>query len=177
MKAETFTCHVCDGGTKKTTCGYCEAGTITIDPAAIVAALTVTRGYTTGHMRRSRPADVGEGGVTGAIFIWRMVRFHAGLDLNIPALAALTLGFPTGELEQFLNRLVDAVGAHFFGPLKMLSATARWGALLTGDRTLADALGVEGDGSDVGDLDVSPEYHFDAPDELTSSPEPVEVWA
>ncbi|WP_431976006.1 hypothetical protein [Micromonospora haikouensis] len=173
------TCWIC-GGTK----------TVTIDAPKIAAAIVASRGPDKGKLRRSRPALPDEhNGVYGAAYVWRMIRFHAGLDMHLPMMAPDYIGIgyilapEDREILDYLDGLTNLLGGRLFGQVQMLRAAARWGLALHGDRApsgedgvwstngdgltlgqLAAALGVAdcGNGLDVGGPNESPEARLES---------------
>jgi len=117
-----MTCVYCDGfGQKQNVlaiwkqCPVCDgSGTVTIDPDAIRRAITTRTG-----LAKSKPAAARS--VFGAEYVWRMIRFHAGVDVTMPTTCWYTIGCG-GILQQrhqsllnVLDRLVDDLAEEFFG--------------------------------------------------------------
>ncbi len=205
MTATTHPCPACagDGRTAFRTgtrpCRTCRtSGEVTIDPEAIAAALLVSRGRTAGQFRRSRPTLPEDGGVYGAAYVWRMIRFHAGHDMHLPIAATWYVGVwasteATKTVIDTLDTLTDTIGAQLFGKATMMRAAVRWGAALYGGNApvgpdgpaaavtfgqLAEALGVSGvDGLDIGGVDESPEAALTAALDLDGNLDPTEAAA
>lgn len=109
---------------------------VCVDADAIRAALLSTRGSNKGRFHKSRPALVEDDGVYGAAYVWRMIRFHAGHDMTIPAMAPFYVGV-WGLIDEIskplltaLDELADTIGAELFGRPAMFRASARWGMAL-----------------------------------------------
>lgn len=146
---------------------------VTLDPAAIRSALMSSRD---GRFRRSRPPLPGEkGGVFGAAYVWRMIRFDTGVDLHMPAMAGdyVGLGWVSNKtdapLQERLDELVDRLGKELFGSVATLRGAAAWGRVLGvdgADRVYDEVdsrVGMPmGNGYAVGGLDDSPEAYADS---------------
>lgn len=137
MSATTYTCEKCQGtavltfeyhdGTVHTMrCSYCRGGSVTIDPDAIRAAITASRGkragllLASGSMHRWRDVD-------GAYYVWRMARFHGGADVTLP-FAALFDCPQNAAAKEALDTLADAIAKETFG--SDLRGAIRWGRAL-----------------------------------------------
>ena len=145
---------------------------VTLDPAAVRAALMSSRD---GRFRRSRPPLPGEkGGVFGAAYVWRMIRFDTGADLHMPAMAGdyVGLGWVSNKtdapLQQRLDELVDRIGTELFGSVATMRGAAAWGRALGMDGAARVYDAVEsrvgmpmGNGYAVGGRDDSPEAFLD----------------
>ena len=97
--AVTMPCPTCEGTGRRVDrhghflapCSDCVGnGTLAIDPDAIRAACLNSR---TGKFRGSSPKRPYQGGAYGATFVWRMVRFHIGLENPDDLTADLGEGF------------------------------------------------------------------------------------
>ena len=172
IQPQTFTCPDCHGTIELVSqfyptapCRLCVGGTVTVDHAKIKAALLSTRGANEGRFRRSRPALPYDGGVYGAAYCWRMIRFDTGADMTLPMNAPFYVGIPGEEITAALDEAVAVIGAELFGKAAMLRGLARWHSAMTGDYRLADALGVGAGtvGSDIGGPQESPEYWSEQP--------------
>lgn len=184
---KTFPCHGCGGlgrilynDRPSRECGLCRKGTITVERGAIMDALISTQGRNKGRFRRSRPKLPWDGGVYGAAYCWRMIRFDTGRDMTMPVMAPYYVGNPGKELTAALDAVAESIGAELFGQAAMMRGTARWAGALTGDYRLADALGVGAGtvGTDIGGIDESPEYWAEQPPadvaDALSTPAPAE---
>lgn len=169
---KTFPCPECKGTTRviyshrpSRPCTLCTAGTVTVDRNAIKDTLISTRGANKGRLRRSRPALPQDGGVYGAAYCWRMIRFDVGADMTMPMAAPFYVGNPGKEITAALDEASDALGAELFGKAAVLRGAARWHGAMTGDYRLADVLGVGVGtvGFDIGGITESPEYWSEQP--------------
>lgn len=105
-------------------CSMCAAtGSITIDPDAIWDACMNSR---TGKFRASSPKRPDQGGVYGASFVWRMVRFHAGLDMSMPV--GVMWDYPR-SVHDSLHTLADWLAWEVAGE-RSLTGALRWGKAL-----------------------------------------------
>lgn len=118
-------------------CGFCgNAGVVVVDSVAIEDAITSSRGKNKGSLRASRPKLSQDGGIYGAAYVWRMIRFHNGMDMHMPVTAYdyLGMGWTVHEGERpliaHLDCLVDSLGEKMFGKMRMLSGAASWGRVL-----------------------------------------------
>lgn len=159
------TCPTC-GGTSK----------VTVDPAAILTAVTVSRGPEKGKLRKSRPAlPQDKGGAYGAAFVWRLIRFNNGSDLTMPVMAYDYVGLvglrnPADDaVRAHLDALIDHVGNVLCGKLEMMRGAAAWGRVLglpEADRVhavVSATVGMPmGNGYAVGDATDSPEAAVEA---------------
>jgi hypothetical protein len=172
LAPKTFECPCCRGRGRilyshrpSRVCGLCQDGKVTIDPEAIKQALISTQGRTKGRFRKSRPPLPEDGGVYGAAYVWRMIRFDTGADMTMPVMAPLYVGFPGKDITAALDQVSDRLGTEMFGFAATLRGAARWTGALTGDYRMADALGVvRGSvGTDIGGVEESPEYWANQP--------------
>ena len=63
-----------------------------------------------------------------AYYVWRMARFHGGVDVTMPIVA---ITFSHGDpFKKELDEMADAVAKSVYGTT--MAAAARWGALLVG---------------------------------------------
>lgn len=168
-------------------CSYCMgSGTVTVDPQAIANAVTVSRGKAKGTLRRSRPALADEkGGVYGAAWVWRMIRFDSGQDMHMPVMASEYIGISwvkqaeEDDLVKALEALSQSIGESLFGKVAMMRGAASWGRVLGMEGAEEVANKVEelvglpmGNGYALGDFTDSPEAAFDAVvSDFTDSPE------
>lgn len=185
LNAREFPCPSCEGekayrarsewarkSPARSSCRFCAmTGSVTIDPEAIREALLVSRGRSKGTFRRSRPALPGDrGGVYGAAWVWRMLRFDTGADMCLPVMAGDYVG--TGWIVREADRAVtdhlhaveSVLGVSLFGSARMARGAARWGQALGLEG--ADELSAvveatvgmpSGNGYAVGGADESPE--------------------
>lgn len=103
-------------------CSYCrgKGHFPPLDIPAIVEAITTKTG-----LRKSRPT--GEGiEAERAYYVWRMARFHGGVDTCMPIMAS-TLGGGDPYIDE-LDILADKVAEKFLG--SSLRAAAQWGKAL-----------------------------------------------
>lgn len=76
-------------------------------------------------LRSSRPSrELG----ARAYYVWRMARFHGGVDVTMPVMADMELGRDPFRPE--LDSIADAVAKKAFGT--DMAAACRWGPLLGG---------------------------------------------
>lgn len=105
---ENHKCYDCDGT------GFFHP----IDVPAIMAAIKGRKG-----LRSSRPSrDKGH----RAYYVWRMARFHGGVDVTMPFMASLDCGNDPFRAE--LDAIADHVAKAVFGT--DLAAAYRWGSAL-----------------------------------------------
>lgn len=131
-------------------CGMrCDAGDdavyrVRIDPRAIEAEMVASRGATKGRFRRSRPKLVEDGGVYGAAYVWRMIRFHCGQDMTMPVMAGDYIGCSWviddhgRAVMTVLDGLAETLGQQFFGGGATYRAAARWGVAMYGSSAPVD---------------------------------------
>ena len=102
-------------------CRTCEgAGTVAApDEAGIRAAI---KGRKPGSLRTARPQD------RRAYYVWRMARFHGGVDVTLPVMASLDCGADAYRPE--LDALADQVAREAFG--SDLRGAMRWHRALYG---------------------------------------------
>ena len=134
----TLTCPACKGtGTSRLRqdrpCCTCRGEKkVHIDTDAILAAIRSTQGPNRGRIRVARTDKMDA--VFGATYVWRMARFHGGVDTSMPVMCAYTIGCggltdqyveavekPLGELAQQVAR--DEYGTD-------IGAANVWGSIL-----------------------------------------------
>ncbi len=107
-------------------CRTCKGtGTVTVDSDAISEAIKGRKG-----LRTSKPtADV-----FGAVYVWRMARFHGGADTTMPITCYFSIGVG-GIIPQYvrpmldtLDRLADIEARKYFGT--DLGAAKAWSGLI-----------------------------------------------
>jgi hypothetical protein len=108
------TCYVCQG--RK----FFPA----LDVDAIRAAIKGRKG-----LRSARPKWIGGRGIEAmhasrCYYVWRMARFHGGVDMRMPMMADLEVGGDPFQRE--LDALADAAAIQYFG--SDLRAARRWAA-------------------------------------------------
>ena len=82
------------------------------DPVAIEAAIKGRKG-----LRSARPKD------HRAYYVWRMARFHGGVDMTMPVMASVEIhGDP---FRKELDAIADNMAKKYFG--SDLKAARRWG--------------------------------------------------
>lgn len=130
--AVTMPCPTCEGTGRRVDrhgqflapCSRCTGhGTLTIDPDAIRDACLNSR---TGKFRASSPKRPDQGGVYGATFVWRMVRFHTGADMRQPLFIMWDYPRATHDL---LHAIADWVAWEVAGE-RSLTGALRWGRAL-----------------------------------------------
>lgn len=132
-------CPACDHGVVHNRfaadrpCETCGAtGQVTIDAEAIMAAIVATRGAGKGQIRQS---GSGMDGTYGAKYVWRMVRFQAGVDTHMPIMAYDTIGVfgligpAAREVLDTLEPIVKVAAAVHY-PERQHAGTLRWGRAL-----------------------------------------------
>jgi hypothetical protein len=126
-ETETITCPACQGtglGRWDRPCYECNgATTLTIDPDAVLAACMNSR---TGRFRGSSPKRSDQGGVYGARFVWRMIRFHTGLDMSMPMMVTME---HSRSMQDRLHALADWAAWEIAGE-RSLRGALRWGRAL-----------------------------------------------
>lgn len=164
------------------TCPTCN-GTheVTVDEAAILSAVTASRGPAKGTLRKSRPALPDEkGGVYGAAYVWRMIRFDNGMDMHLPMMAGDYVGLigtrqeSDEPLRQHLDAVIKSIGTTLFGEVAMMRGAASWGRVLGfegGEEVYAkveQAVGMpmSANGYAIGDETDSPEAAVEAMSEV-----------
>ncbi len=141
------TCPRCEGKGKKTwsfgevsPCRICnQTGSQPgLDVQALVDALFTKRGKTKAF--RKSLSSTGGWGTTPearaharAYYVWRLARFHGGVDVSLPVNAGLACDGDAFKAE--LDELAEALAKLVFGT--NMAATYRWGALLRGVETPA----------------------------------------
>lgn len=115
---------------EKEVCRYCSGtGTFeSVNESDILNLITATRGKNKGKLRSSMSSPYRSEGVTKnrAYYVWRMARFHAGVDVTMPVMATLCIRHDPYSKE--LDALADKVAADCFGT--NMAATYRWGRAL-----------------------------------------------
>jgi hypothetical protein len=115
-------CTICDGtGRSKyddRECYSCD-GRGTFGPPNEQAIRSAVRGR---NGLRTSPRGLD----TRAYYVWRMARFHGGVDMSMPVMAA-TLIHGDPYVEE-LDALADALAREYFG--SDLRAALRWGSAL-----------------------------------------------
>jgi hypothetical protein len=89
------------------------------DETAIFAKIKGRKG-----LRSARPAR--EAGSDRAYYVWRMARFHGGVDMTMPVMASLEIGGDPWRKE--LDELADKAARQFLG--SDMRAAMRWGRAL-----------------------------------------------
>lgn len=110
-----------------TTCYYCKGSGVFAAPdiPALLAAIRGRKGLVS-----RRPAD------SRAYYVWRMARFHGGVDVTLPICAS---GAVRGDpFLKELDALADAVAKRVYGT--DLAAAYRWSGLLTSEVVRPDGL-------------------------------------
>lgn len=139
---ETRNCTSCKGTGKSSwmdrVCVSCNGtGTFSgLDIPAIIEAIKGRKG-----LRSKAPAYCGKDFTIAnvrAYYVWRMARFHGGVDVTMPIVASTMVhGDPfIKELES----VADAVAKRVFGT--DLAAAYRWGNLLVGSMPVPDGMPV-----------------------------------
>lgn len=96
-------CYTCNG-----------AGTMPAPCEATIRA--AIKGRKPGSIRSARPKD------RRAYYVWRMARFHGGVDVTLPVMAAMNIGGDPWVKE--LDALADKVAREAFG--SDLRGAMRW---------------------------------------------------
>lgn len=96
-----------------------------VNEASILAAITATRGKNKGKLRAAFTSPTAKEGhdVARAYYVWRIARFHGGVDMTMPMTAEMVVrGDPfRAELEAIADKVAEAA----FG--SKYRAAARWG--------------------------------------------------
>lgn len=97
-------------------CLYCQEGNFPeINEDEIMSLIMVSRGKNKGKLRASMTSPVRSDGIVKnrAYYIWRMARFHAGIDVTMPVMASTCI---TGDpYRKELDDLSDKVAMNNFG--------------------------------------------------------------
>lgn len=98
-----------------------------LDEGVIRALILATKGRNKGRIRASMTSSFsGDVNAARAYYVWRLARFHGGVDTRMPVLASLgSRGDPTIKA---LDALADAVAKEQFG--SNMRAAAQWGRAL-----------------------------------------------
>lgn len=88
------------------------------DENRIRLAITASSGKNKGKLRGSRPNEGGR-----AYYVWRMARFHGGVDVTMPFNASLEIRGDAFEKE--LGSLSERIAKESFGT--DMAAAYRWG--------------------------------------------------
>lgn len=114
----TSKCHSCDGVGE-----FPE-----VDESEIRKAITATKGKNKGKLRASMTSPLSKDGVSAAraYYVWRLARFHGGVDMTMPMMADLMIRGDSFRPE--LDKLADIVAKENFGT--DLAAAFRWGRAL-----------------------------------------------
>ena len=94
------------------------------DESAILAAIISSRGKNKGKLRSSRPKYGRDRASKLAYYVWRMARFHGGIDYCMPIAAAFDVYNETLPTVAKLDALVDKVALESFG--SNMRAAKRW---------------------------------------------------
>lgn len=97
-----------------------------IDAAAIVAGVTASQGKNKGKIRAAAPKHLSNILSERIYYVWRLARFHGGVDMTMPMTAELmSRGDP---FRKELDRLADQVAKDNFG--SNMRAARAWGQAL-----------------------------------------------
>jgi len=102
-----------------------------IDEKAILEAIMATKGKNKGKIRASMSSSDGfrkrgDATIPRAYYVWRIARFHGGVDVTMPIMAdTLISGDPC---KKELDALADKVAKEQFG--SNMRAAIRWGRAL-----------------------------------------------
>ena len=105
-----------------------------IDAPAIIEAIKGRKG-----LRSKAPDCYGANHTVSnirAYYVWRMARFHGGVDVTMPVVAGIMVNGDPYTKE--LDALADAVAKRVFGT--DLAAAYRWGNLLVGEIAVPDGM-------------------------------------
>jgi len=98
-------------------CSYCNGvGQYgEVDVAATVSAIVATKGKNKGRIRASMTSPTSKDGIEAAraYYVWRMARFHGGIDVTMPMAASMVIGGDPYRVK--LDSLADAVAKRAFG--------------------------------------------------------------
>lgn len=111
-------------------CSCCKgAGTFgEVDESAITGLILATQGKNKGKLRSSMVSPLRKDGVlkNRAYYVWRMARFHGGVDTTMPVMAGFCVAGDPYVKE--LDILSDKVAKDSFG--SDLRGAMRWGRAL-----------------------------------------------
>lgn len=97
------------------------------DATKLLAAIIATRGKNKGKIRASMTSTFSDDqNARRAYYVWRLARFHGGVDTTMPMVADLALGSDPFKPE--LDKLVDEVAKQQFG--SNMRAALVWGRAL-----------------------------------------------
>lgn len=91
-----------------------------INETAILDAILVRPKNGKARVRSAKPKD------GRAAYVWRMARFHGGIDVHLPVMATFDISGDPYEKE--LSLIADRVAKEYFG--SDLRGAARWGKAL-----------------------------------------------
>lgn len=111
-------------------CLYCNATGIfePVDESQILALIIATRGKNKDKLRGSMTSPIRSDGVlkNRAYYVWRMARFHGGVDITMPVMASTCIN--NDPYRDELDLLADKVAVLSFG--SNMRASYRWGRAL-----------------------------------------------
>ena len=110
-------------------CLYCQEGYFPeINETEIMSLIMASRGKNKGKLRSSMTSPFRQDGVikNRAYYVWRMARFHAGIDVTMPMMASLCINGDPYRKE--LDDLSDKVAADSFG--NNIAGAMIWGKAL-----------------------------------------------
>lgn len=97
-----------------------------VNETEIRAAITATRGKNKGKIRAAMTSSGKDIAGDRAYYVWRLARFHAGVDMTLPMTADLmSRGDP---YKKDLDRLSDLIAKESFG--SNMRAARAWGQAL-----------------------------------------------
>lgn len=149
LETSAHVCKRCQGKGEKTTDGFTAVdGTVypsrtypcrncmgtgqfpELDEQKIRELIIATRGKNKGKLKSAYPSPYNptHANETRAYYVWRMARFHGGVDVTMPMTASMLIdGDP---LVKELDKIADTIAKESFGT--DMAATRRWMRALTG---------------------------------------------
>lgn len=118
LQGKAENCYACEGKGE-----YPE-----IDVDAILQLILASKGKNKGGLKSNMVSPGFKDGVlkNRAYYIWRMARFHGGVDITMPIMASMCARHD--PYKEQLDQLADQLALNLYG--SHLSAAKRWGKAL-----------------------------------------------
>jgi hypothetical protein len=112
---------------KTEVCRYCNGTGVfaEVDTSEILSLILASKGKNKGKLRTSMSSPLRSEGVVKnrAYYVWRMARFHGGVDTTMPVMAGMCVR--NDPYADELDLLADKVAVDSFG--SNMAAAYRWG--------------------------------------------------